>query len=47
MDDAVGFGAFLPQEAISNTLAETCQELRRVLQQRSVADETPSQVRSA
>jgi diguanylate cyclase len=46
-DTTTCFGSFLPQEAISSTLSETCQELRRVLQQRSQTDLTPSPARTA
>jgi diguanylate cyclase len=46
-DEAIAFGSYLPQEGISTALAERCQELRRVLQQRNPTDETPSPVRPA
>ena len=32
------FGSYLPRESISATLAETCQELRRFLEQRRRAE---------
>jgi diguanylate cyclase len=35
VDGTTGFGSFLPQEGISLTLAETCQELRRFFEQRA------------
>jgi diguanylate cyclase (GGDEF)-like protein len=46
-DNAIDFGSYLPREAISTELAETCQELRRYLEQRGQAEEAPSPPRSA
>jgi diguanylate cyclase (GGDEF)-like protein len=39
---ATGFGSYLPREAISAALAETCQELRRFLEKRGHAEEPAS-----
>jgi diguanylate cyclase len=41
------FGSFLPRESISSALAETCQELRRFLEQRGQTEEaaTPTQTK--
>jgi len=38
-NEAVEFGSFLPGESISSALAETCQELRRFLEQRGQTEE--------
>ena len=41
-DAATDFGSYLPQEAISAALAETCQELRRFLEQRGQCPDAAS-----
>jgi diguanylate cyclase len=47
VEEGIGFGAYLPREVISPSLAETCQELKRLLQQRSQVEEESSAARSA
>jgi diguanylate cyclase len=46
-DDATDFGSYLPREAISTELAETCQELRRFLERHGQQDEAASPARPA
>jgi diguanylate cyclase len=40
---SVSFGSYLPRETISAALAETCQELRRILEQRGRGEEVATQ----
>jgi len=46
-DDATDLGSYLPRDAISKELADTCQELRRFLEQHRQKDETASPARPA
>ena len=40
MRQSLEFGTYLPRESISAELAQTCEELRRFLEERGTAQET-------
>ena len=43
---AVEFGTFLPRDTISAELAETCEELRRFLEERAAQSQQPQRRRA-
>ncbi len=45
-ETAAEFGSYLPRESISSALAETCQELRRFLEQRGQSEEAAPPART-